>query len=391
MKLRAALLLGLCLAAGAARAGMFDDDEARKAVTNLRVQVEANQKAAEDRLAKMEALVQDRSIDTAKQIDELKQDLANMRGQLEVQAHQIESLDRRQKDLYVDLDTRLRKLEASAKEQEKQAASAPDPVAEGKAYEAALNQFKLGNYQASVAAFQSFLATYPDSQQVSSAQYWIGNAYYALRDYKTAIAAQQKVLASWPNSAKAPDALLNIASCQAETGPDADRARDAAGAAEEISRHPGGGSGQAAPRRQALAGNLSRRPFRPRRHEGVSSVVQNHAQSRRSPLRGLDSATVLALAQREGYACHALSVDYGQRHRVELEAAVRVARALGAVEHKTVRVDLTAFGGSALTDDTIAVPTARRAKGRHSRHLRAGAQYHHAFPCARLGRSAGGR
>ncbi len=72
---------------------------------------------------------------------------------------------------------------------------------------------------------------------------------------------------------------------------------------------------------------------------------------------GLDSATVLALAVREGYACYALSVDYGQRHRVELDAAVRVARALGAVEHKTVRIDLTAFGGSALTDDNIAVPT----------------------------------
>ena len=72
---------------------------------------------------------------------------------------------------------------------------------------------------------------------------------------------------------------------------------------------------------------------------------------------GLDSATVLALAVRQGYACHALSVDYGQRHRVELEAAVRVARALGAVEQKTIRIDLTAFGGSALTDSSIAVPT----------------------------------
>ena len=225
MKLRAALLLGLCLVAGAASAGMFDDEEARKAVAALRVQVETNQKAAEERLARIETglarieiLVQDRSIDLARQIDELKQDLARMRGQIEVQANQVETLDRRQKDLYVDLDARLRKLEASAQAQEKQAAAAPDPAAEGKAYEAALNQFKLGNYQASVAAFQSFLATYPDSQQVSSAQYWIGNAYYALRDYKTAIAAQQKVLTSWPNSAKAPDALLNIASSQAEMG-----------------------------------------------------------------------------------------------------------------------------------------------------------------------------
>jgi tol-pal system protein YbgF len=218
MKLHAALLLGLCLVAGAARAGLFDDDEARKDIAALRGQIGTNQKAAEERLARIETLVQDRAIELAKLIDELKQDMARMRGQLEVQANQIETLDRRQKDLYADLDARLRKLEASAQAQEKQAAAVPDPVAEGKAYEAALNQFKVGNYQSSVAAFQSFLASYPDSQQVSSAQYWIGNAYYALRDYKAAIAAQQKVLASWPNSAKAPDALLNIASCQAEMG-----------------------------------------------------------------------------------------------------------------------------------------------------------------------------
>jgi len=62
------------------------------------------------------------------------------------------------------------------------------------------------------------------------------------------------------------------------------------------------------------------------------------------------------MARQQGYACHALSVDYGQRHRVELDAAVRVARALGAEEQKTVRIDLGAFGGSALTDDKIAVP-----------------------------------
>jgi 7-cyano-7-deazaguanine synthase len=71
---------------------------------------------------------------------------------------------------------------------------------------------------------------------------------------------------------------------------------------------------------------------------------------------GLDSATVLAIARQQGFACYALTVDYGQRHRVELEAAVRVARALGAAEQKTVRIDLGAFGGSALTDDNIEVP-----------------------------------
>lgn len=71
---------------------------------------------------------------------------------------------------------------------------------------------------------------------------------------------------------------------------------------------------------------------------------------------GLDSATTLAIARSQGYACHALSVDYGQRHAAELDAARRIADALGAVEHRVVRIDLRAIGGSALTDDTIAVP-----------------------------------
>lgn len=71
---------------------------------------------------------------------------------------------------------------------------------------------------------------------------------------------------------------------------------------------------------------------------------------------GLDSATVLAMARAQGYECYALSVDYGQRHHSELEAAARVAKMLGAKEHRVVHIDLTGFGGSALTDNNIAVP-----------------------------------
>jgi 7-cyano-7-deazaguanine synthase len=72
---------------------------------------------------------------------------------------------------------------------------------------------------------------------------------------------------------------------------------------------------------------------------------------------GLDSATVLAIARNDGYDCHCLSVDYGQRHRAELDAASRVALALDAREHRVTTLDLAAFGGSALTDKAIAVPT----------------------------------
>jgi len=71
---------------------------------------------------------------------------------------------------------------------------------------------------------------------------------------------------------------------------------------------------------------------------------------------GLDSATTLAIARAEGYDCHCLSIDYGQRHRSELDAAARVAQALGAAAHKVVRIDLGTVGGSALTDRAIAVP-----------------------------------
>lgn len=78
---------------------------------------------------------------------------------------------------------------------------------------------------------------------------------------------------------------------------------------------------------------------------------------------GLDSATVLAMARAQGLDCHCLSLDYGQRHRAELVAAERVARALGAAGHRTIALDLRAFGGSALTDSAIDVPTGGVAPG----------------------------
>jgi 7-cyano-7-deazaguanine synthase len=71
---------------------------------------------------------------------------------------------------------------------------------------------------------------------------------------------------------------------------------------------------------------------------------------------GLDSATTLALARRDGLTCYALSLDYGQRHHAELDAACKVAHALGVEEHRIMRLDMGAFGGSALTDNSIAVP-----------------------------------
>jgi tol-pal system protein YbgF len=192
---------------------LFGDEEARKGVADLQKRVEAQQQT----LQRIEREVTDKRpiIELSNLIDSLRQDIAKLQGQIEVLANRIDGLDKRQKDLYVDLDTRVRKFEQGQAEKEKAAQAA---AAEQQAYEAGLAQFKANNYGAAIQSLQSFMTSYPQSALAPSAQYWIGNAYYALRDYKNAITAQQKVIATWPDSAKASDALLNIASSQAEAG-----------------------------------------------------------------------------------------------------------------------------------------------------------------------------
>jgi tol-pal system protein YbgF len=238
--------------------GLFDDNEARRRIEVLRQQVDTNQKALEDRLAKIEAAAGDRGaiLELSSQLEAIRNEMARMRGQTEVLVNQAETADKRQKDLYLDIDTRLRKLE-QAREQaaavpEKPAAAAPTEAdaspAEAKAYQAALDQFKLGNYPLAVSAMQGFLVTYPSSPLASNAQYWIGMAYSGQRDYKNAIAAQRKLLAAWPESAKAPDGMLSIASAQETMG---DR-RSAQKTLEElIARYPT--SSAAASAKQRLA------------------------------------------------------------------------------------------------------------------------------------------
>ncbi len=215
---RLTLLAGLCaaLAAPASHAALFGDDEK---LDQLRRQVDSSQRALEERIGKLEANSADRGalLDLAGQLDQLRSDIARMRGQVEVMVNQIDTAEKRQKDLYLDIDTRLRKLE-QAKEQPAAAAEPTASPTETKAYEAALNQFKLGNYPMAISAFQGFLVTYPSSPLAPSAQYWIGNAYYAKHDYKNAIATQDKLLAAWPDSSKAPDAMLNKASSQEASG-----------------------------------------------------------------------------------------------------------------------------------------------------------------------------
>jgi tol-pal system protein YbgF len=187
---------------------LFEDDGAREQIKQLeaRIQRMESETGERDRKALFEIV---------NQIEGLRRDIATLRGQIEVLTNRVESLDKRQKDLYVDLDTRLRKIELAGGDKEK---DAQQLAIETQAYEAALAQFKANNFGSAIQGLKEFLKTYPNSTLAPSAQYWIGNAYYALRDYRTAISEQQKVVSTWPDHAKAPDAMLNIASSQAELG-----------------------------------------------------------------------------------------------------------------------------------------------------------------------------
>lgn len=195
-----------------AHAGLLSDDEARRAILDLRTKLDALQKDLDTRLdAKVDKTA---ALDLNSRNDDLQNELAKLRGQVEVLANEVTNSQQRQKDLYADLDARLRKLEPQKLTVDgKEALVDPN---EQKAYDAALNLFRSGDYKNAGGAFADFIHAYPDSAYAAPAQYWLGNAYYAQRDYRNAIAAQQLVVKNYPDSEKAPDALLNIATSQIE-------------------------------------------------------------------------------------------------------------------------------------------------------------------------------
>ncbi|MGH8756020.1 MAG: tol-pal system protein YbgF [Burkholderiales bacterium] len=219
------------VAATAGCAGMLSDDEARRKNAQQQQQIlelQSQNHALAARTMKLEETLKNQGLlELLTQIETLKADVSKLRGQIEVQGNNFESLDKRQKDFYIDLDTRLRRLEQTSQTlvpAPTAAGAAPgkpadaNTAAENRGYETAYNLFKTGNYAGAVAAFQNFLKTYPSSNLAPSAQYWIGNAYFAQRDFKNAMVSQQNLLDAYPDSSKVPDAMLNIASAQQELG-----------------------------------------------------------------------------------------------------------------------------------------------------------------------------
>jgi len=210
-------LAAACLALAAwlplqAGAGILDDDEARKAILDLRAKVDT---ITRDLTARIDAKADKTSaLEMVNQNEQTMAEIAKLRGQIEVLSNEIVTAQRRQKDFYTDLDARLRKLEPRQVNIDGQeAAVAPD---EQTSYEAAMATVKGGDYKAGAAQLSEFVRRYPQSGYAPNAQHWLGNVYYTMRDCKKAIAAQQVVVTNYPDSAKAPDAMLNIGTCQSE-------------------------------------------------------------------------------------------------------------------------------------------------------------------------------
>lgn len=265
IKSRWASLAGLSLLLfNLAHAGMFDDEEARKRINDTQKKVgdlELRLQNLDQQSVRAQSV-----LDLARDVDLMKSDVAKMHGQLEQQSFDLQEQQKRSRDLYADLDARMRKLEIQNKQlidaQEKRAAeeraraekAAADKLAAEKlaaekleaektaekantdkandatkpaagtgtseqgSYDAALAEFRGGKYPAAIRSFTEFLKAYPKSSLAHGALFWKGSAEYAGGDWKAAMASERQLLREAPDSPKAPDAMLLIASCHAELG-----------------------------------------------------------------------------------------------------------------------------------------------------------------------------
>ena len=245
----ASLLLSAQLFAMSGHAALFDDKEARKKILEVEATMNSqnqaaqseiaslkkNQQALEQRLQAVEAVTKGGGLmDMQNQIESLKQEVARLKGELEVANHNVEATQQRQKDLYGDTDARLRKLEggttpAVSNSSEAPATATPTtavpttaaPAKNTQEYqllELANGLSKESKHKDAFNAYDKFLKDYPNSALAAEATYGLGYSQFALKNYKSSIATQQKVLDLHPESPKVPDAMLNMANSQIQLG-----------------------------------------------------------------------------------------------------------------------------------------------------------------------------
>ena len=221
----AAVLLAVCLlGSNAARAGLFDDDEARKAIFDLRERIalsddqskrrSAEQAAATAQLTEQLTALRGSLLELNNQLESLRAELAKLRGTDEQLLRDVAALQKQQKDASQTLDDRLRKIEP-VKVSLDGREFLVDPE-EKRAYEDAIAPMRAGDFDKSVAALGAFQRRYPSSAYSDSVRFWFGNALYGKRDHKAAIVAFRDFVIAAPSHPRAPEAMLAMANSQAE-------------------------------------------------------------------------------------------------------------------------------------------------------------------------------
>ena len=213
--------LACALFAPAAHAGLFDDDEARRAILDLRQKLEQSNEQQRVRQAELNTQMLDQIsqlkrslLDLNNQLELVRADNAKLRGQGEQLGRDVAELQRQVKDLQQGVEDRIRKLEPQKVSVDgKEFAADPD---EKRLYEEAMGVLRKGDFAAAASALSAFERRYPASGYNESVQFWLGNAYYGKRDYKEAIASFRSLLSTAPDNPRSPEAMLSVANCQIE-------------------------------------------------------------------------------------------------------------------------------------------------------------------------------
>lgn len=232
-----------------AQAALFEDDEARRAILDLRQKLDATQQTAKVQAqtqAEEIAVLRRALLDLQNQIEALKTDQSKMRGANEQLIKELSELQIKQKDVLQSVDSRISKLEPIKVVLDGLEFQA-DP-AEKKEYDTALAVFRTGDFAAAQTSMLNFLRRYPTSGYAASSLFWIGNAQYATKDYKESVANFRKLLSIAPQHARAPEAMLAISNCLVEL-------KDIKGAKKAmedlVSAHPASEAAQTAKERLA--------------------------------------------------------------------------------------------------------------------------------------------
>lgn len=214
---RVAAAVAACMLAFNVHAGLFEDDEARKAILDLRQKVDSSQQRMADDVRKTtedNAQLRRSLLDLSNQIEALRNELATLRGQNENLTRNVTEMQRTQKDLTQGVDERLRKFEPGKVTVDGKEFVA-DP-AEKQEFENALATLRKGEFAAAQTSFLAFMKRYPQTGYKASALFWLGNAQYALRNYRDAVANFRALVTAEPDHLRAPEAMLSMANCQME-------------------------------------------------------------------------------------------------------------------------------------------------------------------------------